>query len=156
MAEFVPLNSNHFREDFDCGNDELNEYIKRYARQDQKRGAAQTWVLNNIQRAGRIDAYYTLSAHSVHSDSIRFPYRSVPAMLMGRLAVNRTAQGNNLGRIAVIDAMLRAQKLGLEAGIRFLLVLPKNQHVERFYSKLGFQKLPDSELWYFDLKQLKT
>jgi GNAT superfamily N-acetyltransferase len=156
MAEFEPLSAKHSRQEFDCGNDDLNAYLKHYARQDQKRGAAQTWVLTDPQFPLRVDVYYTLSAHSIQSVALRFPYQSIPALLIGRLAVTQRAQGKSLGKIAIVDALLRAQKIGTEVGIRFLLVLPKNQKVEAFYSKLGFQKLPDSKLWYFDLKQLKT
>lgn len=155
MAEFEPLSAKHFRREFDCGNDDLNAYIKHYARQDQKRGAAQTWILTDPQFPQRIDVYYTLSAHSIQSIAIRFPYQSIPALLLGRLAVTRHSQGKGFGRIAIVDALLRARKIEAEVGIRFLLVLPKNQEVESFYTKLGFQKLPDSQLWYFDLTQIK-
>ncbi len=154
MAEFVSLNKGHLRNQFESGNFELDNYLRHYARQDQKRGASQTWVLTNPNNPFQIEAYYSLSAHSVVSDQLRFPYQAVPAILLGRLAVSRSSQGKSYGRIAVIDALLRSKKISKEIGLRFLLVQPINQDVEAFYQKLGFTKLTDSEYWYFDLNQL--
>ena len=154
MAEFVLLNKGHLRNQFESGNFELDNYLRLYARQDQKRGASQTWVLTNPNNPFQIEAYYSLSAHSVVSEQLRFPYQAVPAILLGRLAVSRSSQGKSYGRIAVIDALLRSKKISTEIGLRFLLVQPINQDVEAFYQKLGFTKLTDSEFWFFDLNQL--
>jgi predicted GNAT family N-acyltransferase len=154
MAEFVLLNKGHLRNQFESGNFELDNYLRLYARQDQKRGASQTWVLINPDNPFQIEAYYSMSAHSVVSDQLRFPYQAVPAILLGRLAVSRSSQGKSYGRIAVIDALLRSKKISTEIGLRFLLVQPINQDVEAFYQKLGFTKLTDSEFWFFDLNQL--
>ena len=154
MAEFVLLNKGHLRNQFESGNFELDNYLRLYARQDQKRGASQTWVLINPDNPNQIEAYYSLSAHSVVSDPLRFPYQAVPAILLGRLAVSRSSQGKSYGRIAVIDALLRSKKISTEIGLRFLLVQPINQDVEAFYQKLGFTKLTDSEFWFFDLNRL--
>ena len=154
MAEFVSLNKGHLRNQFESGNFELDNYLRLYARQDQKRGASQTWVRTNPNNPFQIEAYYSLSAHSVVSEQLRFPYQAVPAILLGRLAVSRSSQGKSYGRIAVIDALLRSKKISTEIGLRFLLVQPINKDVEAFYQKLGFTKLTDSEYWYFDLNQL--
>jgi len=154
MAEFVSLNKGHLRNQFESGNFELDNYLRLYARQDQKSGASQTWVLTNPNNPFQIEAYYSLSAHSVVSEQLRFPYQAVPAILLGRLAVSRSSQGKSYGRIAVIDALLRSKKISKEIGLRFLLVQPINKDVEAFYQKLGFTKLTDSEYWYFDLNQL--
>jgi len=154
MAEFVLLSKHHQRETLDCNNPDLNNYLWHYARQDQKRSAAQTWVLECPENPGRIQAFYTLSAASVCSAQIRFPYSDIPALLLGRLAVDRTAQGKNLGSIAVLDALMRSKKLGQVVGIRFMLTKPINSQVLTFYQKLGFKKLPQESLWYFDLQQI--
>ncbi len=154
MGEFVTLRKGHLRDQFESGNVELDNYLKHYARQDHKRGASQTWVLANPNNPFLIEAYYTLSAHSVVSEQLRFPYHAIPAILLGRLAVSRSSQGKNYGRIAVVDALLRSKKISSEIGLRFVLVKPINQDVEAFYRKLVFTHLTDSEYWYFDLSQL--
>lgn len=154
MGEFVSLTKGHHRDQFESGNVELDNYLRHFARQDQKRGASQTWVLANPNNPFQIEAYYTLSAHSVASELIRFPYHAIPAILLGRLAVSRLSQGKNYGRIAVVDALLRSKKISSEIGLRFVLVQPINLDVEAFYRKLGFKHLTDTEYWYFDLNQL--
>jgi GNAT superfamily N-acetyltransferase len=154
MGEFVSITKGHHRDQFESGNVELDNYLRHFARQDQKRGASQTWVLANPNNPFQIEAYYTLSAHSVASELIRFPYHAIPAILLGRLAVSRLSQGKNYGRIAVVDALLRSKKISSEIGLRFVLVQPINLDVEAFYRKLGFKHLTDTEYWYFDLNQL--
>jgi GNAT superfamily N-acetyltransferase len=154
MGEFVSITKGHHRDQFESGNVELDNYLRHFARQDQKRGASQTWVLANPNNPFQIEAYYTLSAHSVASELIRFPYHAIPAILLGRLAVSRLSQGKNYGRIAVVDALLRSKKISSEIELRFVLVQPINLDVEAFYRKLGFKHLTDSEYWYFDLNQL--
>ena len=119
MGEFVSLNKGHRRDQFESGNVELDNYLKHYARQDQKRGASQTWVLANPNNPFQIETYYTLSAHSVVCEQLRFPYRAIPTILLGRLAVSRSSQGKNYGRIAVVDALLRSKKISSEIGLRF-------------------------------------
>ena len=81
MGEFVTLRKGHLRDQFESGNVELDNYLKHYARQDQKRGASQTWILANPNNPIQIEAYYTLSAHSVASEQLQFPYHAIPAIL---------------------------------------------------------------------------
>lgn len=153
MGEFITLCKGHLRDKFESGNAELDNYLRQYARQDQKRGASQTWILPDPDNPYLIEAYYTLSAHSVVSDQLRFPYHAIPAILLGRLAVHRNSQGKNYGRIAVVDALHRTKKISSEIGLRFLIVKPINKGIEAFYLKLGFTHLIDSDYLYFDLNQ---
>ncbi len=57
LNEPVLLSRSHDRSAFDCGVRALNDYLKQYALQNQKKGAARTYVAT---RAGRVVGYHTL------------------------------------------------------------------------------------------------
>jgi len=48
----------HVTEPFDCGEEPLNVYLKRYAGQNEKRHATRTFVI--ADRSNRVVGYYTL------------------------------------------------------------------------------------------------
>lgn len=52
-----PLHKGHDRSSFDCGVEPLNDYLKRYALQNQKRDAARTYVVTSGEQ---VVGYYTL------------------------------------------------------------------------------------------------
>jgi len=67
----------------------------------------------------------------------------VPAVLVGRLAVDRTAQGQGLGSLLLIDAFRRAQFISTQVGVRAVEVHAIDDTARRFYSKFGFTSLLD-------------
>ncbi|MFA5565469.1 MAG: GNAT family N-acetyltransferase [Acidimicrobiia bacterium] len=95
--------------------------------------------------------YYTLSAVAIaHRDlSGRLRRNSpdpVPAVLMGRLAVDRAAQGYGLGRFLVRDAILSTLAAADRIGVRILLVHALHAEATTFYQSLGFAKSPTDPL----------
>ena len=98
-----PLDRRHDRTNFSCGLPELDRYLARQAGQDVRRRIARIFVCT----AGETDAvlgFYTLSALSIDLASLptalsrKLPRHPVPCALIGRLAINRSAQGRGLGR----------------------------------------------------------
>jgi GNAT superfamily N-acetyltransferase len=104
------LRRDHRTEVFDCGQDDLNRYLYRYAWLNQQAGAAQTYV-------GRVDhqivGYHSLVVGEVKPE--KTPGRiikglakhAVPIMLLTRLAVDLRWQGYGVGKALLKDAMLR-------------------------------------------------
>ena len=79
----------------------------------------------------------------------RLPKHPVPIARMGRLAVEKTAQGQGLGKLLLVDAMLRVRAAAASVGVYALLVDAKDAGAKAFYKKYGFMELPDEPLCLF-------
>ncbi len=140
----VLLSRHHDRENFDCGEDSLNEFLKRFARQNADKGLSRTFVAVKGDEA-KIYGYYTLSSGSVGFDVVpenllRYP---VPVVHLGRLAVDLNAQGEHLGKALFFHALERSAKLADELGIYAVEVYALNERAREFYLRFGLVELED-------------
>jgi GNAT superfamily N-acetyltransferase len=142
------LGKNHDRSQFDSGSPPLNEYLTRYAGQNQRSGMGKTYVALPSD-SNRVVGFYTLSAGSVRFESLPddlsrgLPKYPVPVAHMGRLAVCASAQGRGLGGILLIDALKRSLYLADAIGIRAMEVIARDDSARAFYERFGFQALLD-------------
>jgi GNAT superfamily N-acetyltransferase len=156
VADIQPLSRRHDREGFDCGSEALNTFLKSTARQHQDRGISRTFVLVNLESGSptQIIGFFTLSAcEGVASDlpeplAKRFP-RNVPAVLLGRLAVDRRFQGRGFGGALLIEVIRRVAATASQIGIVGLFVDAKDDRAAAFYRKYGFVPLPSNPLRLF-------
>jgi len=141
----VLLTKDHDRNSFDCGVPALNDYLKKYALQNQKKHAARTYVAT---RSDRIVGYYSLAYGSVSLEEAPqnvksgLPKHPIPVMLLARLAVDSTEQGRGLGVALLKDALLRTIQAAEIAGLRAMLVHAKDDSAKRFYERFGFESSP--------------
>lgn len=70
------------------------------------------------------------------------PKHPIPAMLLGRLAVDKAVQGRGIGAFLLRDAMSRALSVADQAGMRLLLVHALNNEARAFYEHFGFEASP--------------
>jgi ribosomal protein S18 acetylase RimI-like enzyme len=144
-----PLARSHDREGFDCGVPELNAYLRRQAAQDMRRGVSRAYVAHE-RRASKVLGYYTLSAASFGKKNLpekeakRLPHYPVPAALLGRLAVDRSSQGQQLGRYLLFDALSRVLHAAETLAVYALVVDAKNDSARAFYERYGFRRFPDT------------
>lgn len=144
---FDRLDGRHVRDRFDCGVEALNLYLKTRAGQEQRRHVAFTHVMTQDEEADVL-AYYTLSAASVALTDLppdlakQLGYRMAPAALIGRLAVDRTLQGQGVGKLVLVDALSRIARADL--AIMLVLVDPKDDAAASFYARYGFSRLGDA------------
>lgn len=148
------LGQGHAIDAFDCGREALNRFLIRYAFQNQKAGASQTYVaLAGEEVAG----YYTLVVGQVEYDDAperltkglaRHP---VPIMLLARLAVGTNWQGKGLGAGLLKDAMLRTLQAADIAGIRAFGVHAKDEEAKAFYERFDFLASPSDPYHLFRL-----
>jgi GNAT superfamily N-acetyltransferase len=148
------LRPDHPIENFDCGREELNRYLQRFAWQNQQAGAAQTY----IGLAGdAVIGYYTLAVGHVAREEApdrltkglaRHP---VPIMLLARLAVDHRWQGQGVGKALIKDAMLRTLQAADIAGIRAFAVHAKDEEARRFFLKFDFIPSPSDPMHLFVL-----
>lgn len=139
-----PLADHHVTNDFECGVESLDVWLKRRALGNQKTGASRTFVTCD---GLRVAAYYALAsgAIAVKEASGRFSRNMpdpIPVVLFGRLAVDRSYQGRGLGRALVRDACLRVIQAADAIGIRGLIVRAVSDEAKEFYMKVGFDPSP--------------
>jgi GNAT superfamily N-acetyltransferase len=149
---FEPLGNHHDRSTFSCGVDALDRYFRAQAGQDARKNIAAPFAL--IAPDGAIAGYYTLSATSIAlpdmpSEVIRkLPrYPSIPATLIGRLAVDSGYRGLGYGRLLLADAMYRAQRS--EIASFAVVVDAKDDNARRFYERESFLPFPERPLMLF-------
>jgi GNAT superfamily N-acetyltransferase len=130
---------------FDCGQAELNRFLKRFAFVNHRAHTAQTYV---VCRGLQVVGYYSLTVGQAdHQDApdrvtqgiARHP---VPLMILARLAVDKTEQGKGLGAALLKDALIRSAKAADIAGIRALLVHAKDDAAVGFYTHFNFRPSP--------------
>jgi GNAT superfamily N-acetyltransferase len=148
------LRRDHPVENFDCGREELNRYLVRYAWQNQQASGAQTYVgiVGEV-----IVGYHTLAVGHVTLEDA--PERltkglakhPVPIMLLARLATDLRWQGKGVGKTLLRDAMQRTLQAGDIAGIRALAVHAKNEAARHFYEHFDFVPSPTDPMHLFVL-----
>jgi GNAT superfamily N-acetyltransferase len=141
-----PLSADHDRAQFTSGSAPLDRYFREQASQDIKRRVATCFVALYLETQ-EIAGFYTLTATSVPLDALapeivkKLPrYPVVPAALLGRLAIAKTAQGKGLGGALLADALMRTARA--ELGVFAMLVDAKDETAQRFYERFGFTLLP--------------
>lgn len=142
----------HDREVFSCGIDALDAYLKGQATQDVRRKVAVAYVLAR-PNTNSIIGYYTISTTSIETTQLpetitkRLPrYEALPAMLMGRLAIDQQYRGQGFGELLLMDALRRCFMLSLEVGALAIVVDAKDEGAARFYERYGFRRFEDLPL----------
>lgn len=153
------LERTHLVEDFDCGYEDLNRYISRFALNNQSAGSAQTYV---AIAGNTVVGYYSLAVGAVaHAQApprmakglARHP---VPVMLLARLAVDGEVKGQGLGAALLHDALARTLQAADIAGIRAVIVHAKDDAARRFYEHFDFDPSPtDTYHLYLLIKDLR-
>ena len=146
------LNARHGRSHFDCGDTALNEFLRKQAGQQQRRGFGKTYVAladDGIEVVG----FVTLSAGQVTSRALpqppSLPQVPAPVLRIGRLAVNRAAQGQGIGQDLLSFALHIALEFSETVGIYAVLVDATNDKAAQFYRQLGFIATLDQPLCLF-------
>lgn len=139
-----PLGRNHIRDEFDCGEASLNEFLRKYARQNSERGLGRTFVAVR-KGSSKVVGYYTLSSGSVTFESVpeKLPRYPVPTAHLGRLAVDTSFKGLGLGEFLLIDALRRIVAVAGELGIYAVEVRALSTAAKSFYLRYGFVELTD-------------
>ncbi len=139
----TPLNNKHDRKSFSCGVESLDIYFQRQAGQDNKKRIAVTYVLYE-ESSNKVAGYYTLSAAAIELLALpedvrkKLPsYPSLPATLIGRLAVDEKYKKQRLGELILIDAAKRAYQASLQIASFALVVDAINSSAKKFYKKYG-------------------
>jgi GNAT superfamily N-acetyltransferase len=148
--EEAALTRSHDRTAFDCGDGDLNAYLRRYARQNHASGGAKCFVAVPRETPARILGFYTVSPASIEFS--RAPAvvtrglgrYEVPVYRLGRLAVDRTVQARGLGGALLWRALARCMSVARQAGGVALLIDAKSDRAAAWYEGFGAVRLLDA------------
>lgn len=141
-----PIGPDHDSTTFDCGEPSLDDWLRKRALANLTLGASRTYV---VCEAGsrRIWGYYAVNMGQIANADATGPMRRnmpayIPAVVMGRLAIDRKAQGIGLGAFLLLDAVNRAVEATTHVSARLFLVHALSLEAEAFYLRHGFTRLP--------------
>ncbi len=138
------LSAAHDLSAFDSGEPVLDDWLRRRALQNEESGASRTYV---VCAGKKVVGYYSLAVGAVaHAEAPGRVRRNmpdpVPAMVLGRLAIDKAYQGAGIGTGLLRDAIMRTIQAADIAGIRVILIHAISEAVKRFYEKYGFISSP--------------
>ena len=146
------LAAHHVRTDFDCGEDALNDFLRKQAGQLQRRGFGKTYVALAADGI-TVSGFVSISAGQVVTsqlpEALKLPRYPAPVLRLGRLAVDARCQGAGIGRDLLAFALQLALEFSQQVGVYAVLVEAKNTQIKTFYKKLGFIETVDDPLCLF-------
>ena len=149
---FVELNKGvHDRNEFDCGNASLNEFLRTQAAKHRTIGISRTMVLSSTTTAEQglypIEAYYTTSIATIERATLpkgnKLPPYPVPVLLIARLAIAENKKGQGLGKITLIRALEHLLSISQSTSAVAVVVDPIDANADAFYRHFGFLDLND-------------
>jgi GNAT superfamily N-acetyltransferase len=146
-----PLDERRDRSGFECGTPALDSYFHRQIGQDIRRRVASAYTLIVDDS---IAGYYTLSSTSIALRELPGPitkklprYPTVPATLLGRLAVDRAFRGRGFGVLLLVDAIKRC--VASEIATFAIVADAKDETAAAFYRRHEFAPFPSQSLRLF-------
>lgn len=131
----------HDRSAFDSGSTELDVWLRRYSTQNRRRNTAATWVIVDAEDVVR--AFVSLAMTSIDRSAAPSPVAMqapdpVPALLIGRLAVDRSVAGRGVGTALVAHVLATAVDLNERAACRAVVVSALDDAARSWWERLGF------------------
>lgn len=149
---FVQLNKSiHDRNAFDCGEHELNHFIKTQAAKHMQAGISRTMVLPSalplVNQKLAICAFYTVSPSAISRETLpaplakKLPHYPIPVFLLAQLGVDKEFQGLGLGKITLIRALSYLWQVNHHMKAYAVVVDCLSDSAKDFYCKFGFEIL---------------
>jgi GNAT superfamily N-acetyltransferase len=149
----------HDRRRFDSGEPALDEWLRRYAGQNRRRDTAATWVITTPK--DQVVAYASLAMTAIDRSAAPEPVAKqapdpVPALLLGRLAVDRRYAGLGIGTALVAHVLATAAELNTKAACRAAVVTALHPQARTWWERLGFRPFHPRDPTDTDLYLLTT
>ena len=144
----------HDRSRFASGDRALDEWLRRYAGQNRRRDTAATWVIADAEHV--VVAYATIAMSAIDRSSApasvaRQAPDPIPAVLIGRLAVDRRRSGLGVGTALVAHVLATAVELNAKAACRAVVVNALHASARGWWEHLGFGPFDPSDEASLDL-----
>jgi predicted GNAT family N-acyltransferase len=151
-SKFIPLDKSlHDRVTFECGEKELNLFLKTKAAKHMKARISNTLVMASDtlleNKKHPISSFYTVTPSSIERKTLptnqakKLPHYPVPVFLIAQLAVDNKYHGQKLGQITLIKALEFLWEINQQMPAYAVVVDCLNEVVEEFYAKFGFEVL---------------
>lgn len=149
----------HDRSAFDSGSRELDGWLRRYSTQNRKRDTAATWVVADADSV--VVGYVSLAMTGIDRSSApevlaKHAPDPVPALLIGRLAVDRSVAGLGIGTALVAHVLANAVALNEQAACRAVVVTALDSAARSWWERLGFHPFDADDPDSFDLYLLTS
>ena len=131
----------HDREQFDSGEQVLDEWLRRYAGQNRRRDTAATWVIadaNNVVVAYASVAMTGIDRSAAPEALAKGAPDPVPALLLGRLAVDRSHRNLGIGTALTVHVLATAVELNEKAACRAVVATALTPGARGWWERLGF------------------
>ena len=131
---------------FDCRNEALNVWLKRFAWTNTQNDSARVYALHGHDN--RVLGYHAITVGSVAREdaperiSHGLAAHPIGIAILGRLAVDSSRQGQGLGTTLLQDALQRIERAAEQIGIRAVLVQAIDERARSFYLRFGFSPSP--------------
>lgn len=148
METVLLSKAKHNRQQFDCGVEALNNYLKIMAGQQAKKDNSRTYVLEDEKQAGRIIGFYTLAMMPIELSGLperlrKKHHNAGSGGLIARLAVDQRYKGQGFGEWLLVDALRKLLMASETVG--FPVVIVAKDGAKGFYEKFGFTGFVDVE-----------
>ena len=144
----------HNREQFDSGEPVLDEWLRRYAGQNRRRDTAATWVITDANDL--VVAYASVAMTGIDRSAApealaKGSSDPVPALLLGRLAVDRRYARLGIGTALAAHVLATAVELNEKAACRAVVVTALTDRARAWWERLGFHQFAPDEPDQLDL-----
>jgi GNAT superfamily N-acetyltransferase len=144
----------HERTQFDSGEPVLDEWLRRYAGRNRRRDTAATWVIADVNDV--VVAYASVAMTGIDRSAAPTPLAKgasdpIPALLLGRLAVDRRYSRLGIGTALAAHVLATAGELNEKAACRAVVVAALTQTARAWWERLGFQRFDLDEPDHLDL-----
>ena len=148
FSSLEPLDQNHLVDQFNSGEAEFDDWLRQSAWRNQAAGFSRTYVTTD---GSRVVGFHCVSAFALlRTDATgrarRQGPRQIPAILLGRLAVDREAQEQGIGAGLLRHAMELAVAASETIGVRMLVVTALRPEAADFYQRFGLTASPTNAL----------
>lgn len=145
------LRKGHKVGEFDCGVEDQNRYLREFAWQNMQLGYGVTYVALD-ESSGDIAGFYSLAAGHVEFENLPEDFRDTeglprypaPTILLGQLGVDRSAQGEGLGKALLAHAIEKGVQVSEVVGAVAIEVHAGSEEAQSFYERYGFVQMQDS------------
>ncbi|TPI19538.1 GNAT family N-acetyltransferase [Mesorhizobium sp. B4-1-1] len=148
-----PIAKSHDRASFDCGDVQMNDFLRRFARQSHEQNASKTFcAVDSSAARNRILGFYTIAPSAVAHELVPttmikgLARHEVSGFKLARLATDLTVAGHGLGGQLLAAAALRCLRVATESGGLLLIIDAKSERAANWYRGYGAESLTGAPL----------
>ncbi|HXB66091.1 MAG TPA: GNAT family N-acetyltransferase [Solirubrobacteraceae bacterium] len=140
-----PFSDGDDLESFDCGHAALNAWLRKHPRRATRQGTRKYLLIEDNTEA--VVGYFALAPHLVERDALprsagRGAPSRIPAILLGKLALDARLQGQGIGAELLTQALVMIIEAARAAGGRLVVVDAVDEKAASFYRAHDFQPSP--------------